>query len=504
MKTKLLLVCLIGFLMVEGFYCMDGDWNNDTAPYYPPAGCDGVGCSSEDDFPYPVTPNPTKLSETNYFYISYDDSASTVGVELTKAFLNDSKLPDPSYARAWEFLNYEELHFNQTEQIGLFRVNMNLWNHRPTDPSIEKDVYELGVEVTAPYITKAERDNAVITLIVDVSGSMSTNLLYNSGETGVITRLDAVQLGLLEMVNSIKSGDIINMVQFSNDASTVLENYLVVEGDNSTYTDAVRGLQPIGSTNLDAGIQLGYQKAQASFDQDKTNRVIILTDAYANTGEVDSSVISEHTRINNAEGIYFSGLGVGEDFNEAFLNELTEEGRGAYFAIITPNDARRAFKDRFIALMNVAATDVRFRIDYPQIFQYGETASEEVSTDPEEVQPTNFSYNTSQFFLEAFYLESNQWNDAKTSEFKLTITYRDPATYTEQEEVFTFIAENNLNTDVAAIKDAYLVNLLPGLINGSITVSEGNARLNLLSDYESSLANEYRDLVNTWLQLKGY
>ena len=176
-----------------------------------------------------------------------------------------------------------------------------------------------------------------------------------------------------------------------------------------------------GSTNLAAGIDAAYQAALNTYDPEKTNRVIILTDAYANTGQIDPAIIAQNVVINNQEGIYFSGLGISDDFNEAFLNELTEAGKGAYFSIVTQNDAQRAFKDRFIALLSIAAKDVQFRMDYPGLLKHDETAAEETSGDPGEVQTTNFSYNTSQYFFEGFLLESGEVLPEST--FKLTINY---------------------------------------------------------------------------------
>ena len=47
-------------------------------------------------------------SEENFFYFSYDDSASTSGVELVKYYLKNGQKPDSSWGRSYEFLNYEE------------------------------------------------------------------------------------------------------------------------------------------------------------------------------------------------------------------------------------------------------------------------------------------------------------------------------------------------------------------------------------------------------------
>lgn len=48
-----------------------------------------------------ATPTPEPL-QTDFFYFSYDDSASTAGVEQTKYALKTNNLPQPAWVRPWE------------------------------------------------------------------------------------------------------------------------------------------------------------------------------------------------------------------------------------------------------------------------------------------------------------------------------------------------------------------------------------------------------------------
>jgi Ca-activated chloride channel homolog len=88
---------------------------------------------------------------------------------------------------------------------------------------------------------------------------------------------------------SLKEGDIVNVVSFSTDATVLLEG---ANFDSENYLEVVNKLETIASTNLDEGIRVAYQVANRTYDPEKSNRVVILTDAYANTGEVDSTVIA--------------------------------------------------------------------------------------------------------------------------------------------------------------------------------------------------------------------
>ncbi|MBN2442325.1 MAG: choice-of-anchor D domain-containing protein [Spirochaetales bacterium] len=438
-----------------------------------------------------VSPDP---DESNFFYFSYDDSASTASVELTKYKLLNGDIPDPGLARTWEFLNFEEFNPASVTNTGLFNVSMGLWERDSLKTGYTKE-YKLGVYLASPDIPKEERKNIVLTILVDISGSMGSQSLRVDDQ--VYTRMDLVHYGLNVLPDSLKEGDVINIATFDTTARIVHQG-LQIPLDTTTYLNAVEALTPTGTTNLAAGIDVAYQAALNTYDPEKTNRVIILTDAYANTGEIDPGIIAQNVVINNQEGIYFSGLGISDDFNEAFLNELTDTGKGAYFSIITQNDAQRAFKDRFIALISVAAKDVQFRIDYPIPLKHDETAAEETSGDPAEVETTNFSYNTSQYFFEGFLAESE--DPLPESTFKLTIIYKNPADGTEVIETYEKTISELIDKDINLIRDAETIFLFTKLFGLQKTWAEISPVLTTYySDYSSPLYTEYRNLMQLFL-----
>ncbi len=279
-------------------------------------------------------------------------------VELAKYMVRRERVPPPYLARPWEFLNYESFTPGSPTRTGLFEFSMGLIR-RGTD-------YRLGAYVASPRLTRESRKSAVLTLIVDVSGSMNDLAASPVELEGGLNRLNLVKHGLDRLVEtSLKEGDVVSIVTFSDNAKTLLRGARYPK-DRSKILRTLDTLKTEGSTNLNRGIKEGYDTAVALFDRTKLNRVLILSDAFANCGEVDLKIISQKTRIGDSEGIYFSGLGIGAGFNEAFLNELTETGKGAYFSLVTKNDAARAFEERFIALLAVAAKNVRFRLDFPE------------------------------------------------------------------------------------------------------------------------------------------
>ena len=441
----------------------------------------------------PFYPGETQPSASNHFYFSYDDSASTASVELVKYMLENDEIPDSFLARPWEFFNFETFEESGLESLGTFRVSMGLKKSIGSSPDVTNQ-YHLGIHLKSPSQDKAQRKSTVLTLLVDTSASMATTSELGDDSYSL---LELVQQGLMTLVGSLKEGDIINLISFAGKSTVLLEN-VQFSKLNERFLPQIRALQTEGSTNLYSGIQKAYEIAGKHHDKNKWNRVIILTDAYANEGEVNSTTISKFAKYNEADKIYFSGLGIGAGFNEAFLNELTEAGRGAYFSLVTKNDAERAFRERFIALLSVAAGSVRFRLDFPSSLAHLSSASEEVSQDKQEVQPTNFSYNTSQYFYETFGNEDGLDEDER---FTLTISYID-SDGKSVEETTTKTIRQIVNRESSNIRDAEAIYLLNRLIAQE---SEPEDVLQRLSQHDSTNASElfrkYKDLITKFAKL---
>lgn len=416
------------------------------------------------------TPTPTPLPEPSqlrdFFYFSYDDSASTAAVELVKEKLNQGQMPDASLARPWEFLNRIHFPYNQQEETGLFKVSMGM--DRIADPENPfLDSYDLGVHVTAPALCRQARPPMVLTLVIDISGSMDefAKSIYEWNGTGS-KKIDLLRTGLNRLKQELVPGDVVNLVTFSDTAATKAENLQMPEAMPSLASQ-IEGLRTEGGTNLNAGLQEGYRIARKYYQPNKTNRVLMLTDAQANQGELDPLMVSRQTQINDKAGIYFSGLGFGADFNEAFLNQLTEVGKGSYYSIVNEEDATRAFGERFLALTHAAARNLRFKLDYPAWLNHGESAAEEISLVAEGVQPTHFSFNTSQFFLERFRANKNP-NKASDS-LRLEISYTLPSTGEKRTEVYEKPLSELLGKDQASIQNARLITALTGVIQGNLS-----------------------------------
>jgi len=435
----------------------------------PSATTDGVSAIPDNQIPdNQESESPEIGSDQTSFFFSYDESASTASRDLALTALANGRKPDPELGRPYEFLNAEQIGHSAGEMVGPFNVSMGLLRSEsdeiPLELTPEGIVYGLGVHISGPTQTLQDRRNVVLTVLLDISGSMDSDYALETS-SNASTLLDVAKVGLRNMQKSLKQGDVVNLVTFATDANVLLEAHSPTANSLDSVID---GIFTTSSTDIDNGLNLAYEVANRTYDVNKANRVVIITDAYVNTGVIDPTKIASQTVINGLEGIHFSGVGVGSDFNDGVLNTITDAGKGSYSAMITPADAQRIFTDGFSRFMNPAARDVRFQLTYPQEMDQLKSYAEEISTVASEVQTINFSYNSDQFFLELFSGPSVLSTD---QELRLDITYEDDANQPQSVSLSKGV-DTILGQQVDEIKAAAAVATLAQLINGSLSCNK--------------------------------
>jgi Ca-activated chloride channel family protein len=328
-------------------------------------------------------------------------------------------LPLPrEHIRPHELLNYYSFRTAPVPEGETFSVTAEL------APG-ETEGYSLLLAIQGRPVSRDARRPVVLTLLVDVSGSMR--------EAG---KIDLLKRGLLLLLEQLKSGDVVNVVAFDQESRRLLTGFRVGQDDLGRLRSVVEGLAPGGSTDLNRGLETAYQAAQETKDAEKGSRVLLITDALANTGVVDERLVSAIGKGLDEQGIRLSGIGVGADFNDSLLDRLTERGRGAYVFLGSEDVVDRVFGEGFVSLIETIAEDVRFRLDLPVSLAMERFYGEEASTVESRVQAIHYFAGTSQVFLSD--LAKGERDPEASDVVSLTVRYRDPATSQPQEKVFSF------------------------------------------------------------------
>lgn len=357
-----------------------------------------------------------KLKQASEIYLSNDDSMSLASAQRIIYAIENFLPIYRNEIRPHEFLNY--YHFETDPVVGAesFSVNFQI---TPQDAKKESPS-SLAVAVQGKKVTKESRLPAVITLILDRSGSMSAQ-----------GKMAFLKEGLHMLKQQLKDGDVINVVEFDHETCTGLEGFVVGRDPWKPYDKTVSELKPSGSTNLHQGLTQGYQLASKLYDSEKLNRVILVTDAIANTGELSKDLMASITKYYDTKKIALSGIGVGLDFNDELLDTLTEAGKGAYLFLGIEQAIPRVFGQDFVSLLQTIARDVRFKLTLPESLKMQTFYGEEASEDPDKVQAIHYFANTSQLFLLDLEGKVNQPQNAK---FSFTIDFENARTGLSEEE----------------------------------------------------------------------
>jgi len=288
--------------------------------------------------------------------ISAQDSASSASVARSRA-LAASASPG-SYRRAETFVAPDEV---AVEEF------VNYHRHRLPLPkagqSVAMDVrwggdrFSGGEAVLQIGLTTAFADERTdlrplnLSLVIDRSGSMAAE-----------DKMSRVKESLLKMVDQLRPDDIVSIVVFESTAEVLCPSLRV--GSGQRLKDAIRRIEPGGSTNLHAGLMLGYKEAQKNFERDATNRVILLTDGIANTGVTDPKRIALESSEFNGQGIDLSTIGVGIDLDRELLRTLSKQGRGLFHFVADSHDINKVFVEEVQSLISPVARRVDLKVGF--------------------------------------------------------------------------------------------------------------------------------------------
>lgn len=339
-------------------------------------------------------PECTSGLPTLAFHLSSDDSNSMASPVIAREHLRAGHAPNPAQIRTYEFLNYYNVLYDlpdpQAQQLGLFA------EMEPLGPSPRTGLptYRLQVGVQAFQIPRVPM---VVTFVVDASGS-----LVGEG-------IERERAALLAITKGLQPGDIVHIVKWGTDENVLLENYVATtpEANEAALAAAVNQLAPGGGSDLHGGLVKGYELAKAHFDPEKLNRVVLLSDGGANLGQLDRTVIADAAAEAGGEGIYLVGIGVGpaQGYTDNLMDLVTDAGRGAYVYLDGPEEAEAIFSARFDEIMNVAARNVRVRVDLPEYVDIEKFYGEEWSNDPTNIDPQNLAPGDSMVLNQVIYLE---------------------------------------------------------------------------------------------------
>ena len=294
---------------------------------------------------------------TNPFIVTEEDPLATFGLDvdtasytLTRNYLNRGTLPPPSAVRVEEFVNAFPNNLmadRRADSESAFAMRVD-GAPNPLHPGY----HIVRVAMKAKDVDPRERKAAHLTFVIDVSGSM-----------GRENRLGLVKQSLALLIDKLDERDTIGIVVYGTNGRRVLAPTSAANRDR--IMAAIDRLRPEGSTNLQDGLDLGYEMAAESFARGTSNRVVLCTDGVANTGQTEADALLARIRSEAKRGIDMMALGFGMgNYNDALLQRLADEGNGQYAYIDDLGEARAFFLRRLTSVLEVVARDAKAQVEF--------------------------------------------------------------------------------------------------------------------------------------------
>lgn len=188
--------------------------------------------------------------------------------------------------------------------------------------------------------------SASICLVIDRSTSMK-------GE-----RIEMVKSNILQLIKHLKPNDMICIVAFSDRAEVIVPP--TRSSELVKVESRINQLETFGSTELFRGLETGVAMLRRTPENTLIRHLILMTDGHTYGDEEECLNLA---RAAEQENISMSAMGIGSEWNDAFLDKLVSISGGTTVYITSSKDLSTYLSHKLDSIGIVYATAVTLEID---------------------------------------------------------------------------------------------------------------------------------------------
>jgi Ca-activated chloride channel family protein len=209
-------------------------------------------------------------------------------------------------------------------QDGLFRIN---------EPQV---VYTLVDIVSNKEHEQRTSLPLNISLVLDTSTSMAGQ------------RLEFLKAATKEIIRDLADDDLVSVVSFNDRAKVLLESQ--AQPTSTQIETSVNSLYAEGGTEIFQGLEAGFEEINKNSLFEYVNHIILITDGHT-YGDEDKCIQLAESAANLDIGI--SGLGIGIEWNDEFVDQLCAQ-TGGHCQFIKDLDHVKEFLKKSISSLKEA------------------------------------------------------------------------------------------------------------------------------------------------------
>lgn len=170
-------------------------------------------------------------------------------------------------------------------------------------------------------------------------------------------RMDQVKSAARQIIQSLQPNDTISLVTFNDRAEVVLP--ATREINQNVAMSRISGIQAKGGTEILNGLTSGLIQVRQNLTAESINHLILLTDGRTYGDEEDCLALATNAEL---DGITISGLGVGSEWNDEFLDTLTGLTGGRTSYVASSDMVAHHLREHVMGLGDSFAERIRLRV----------------------------------------------------------------------------------------------------------------------------------------------
>ncbi|MFH0782978.1 MAG: VWA domain-containing protein [Pseudomonadota bacterium] len=302
------------------------------------------------------------------------------GAKDTGSFIQNL---DKGYLPKYDSITYEGLFYDYFFDTGVGQGKCNDLFCPSFSRAVTSDLYSgetdyyLSIGLNSG-LTEAsfQRKKLNLVIVVDISGSMGSRFdkyFYDapsskaSNEDTEKTKMQIANESIVAMMTHLQDEDRFGVVLFDDRAFRAKPLRLVRHTDMKAISRHILELKQQGGTNWKAGYDDGV-KLFSSMEKSLAdpniyeNRIIFITDAMPNIGELSKDGLFGMVRDAANNGIFTTFIGVGIDFNPDLVQHVTKTRGANYFSVHSASEFKKRLADEFDFMVTPLVFDLELQV----------------------------------------------------------------------------------------------------------------------------------------------
>jgi Ca-activated chloride channel family protein len=247
------------------------------------------------------------------------------------------------------------------------------------NPFTQEHEYYLSVGLDSNIKAKDfARKKLNIVVVLDISGSMGAafnQYYYDQSHHKVMldkeerkkSKMQLANEAIVSMMEHLREEDRFGVVLFDDQAYRAKPLRSIQTTNMEAIKKHILALKERGGTNWSAGYKEGISlidSLQKEFKNPKEyeNRIIFLTDAMPNRGELRKEGLFSIAKEASKRGIYTTFIGIGVDFNNALVERVSKTRGANYYAIHSAKAFKKRLDEEFDYMVTPLVFDLKLSL----------------------------------------------------------------------------------------------------------------------------------------------